>query len=1024
MNTETNIVAVRKALLVVVIFILAPVLLAHAQVTVSASPTYESSISDGTVNCFDYYKFGSVTAVVSPESTPVSTGSPVTFSGSIKNTNQYPIVDGAVYVKIFKKQKDISLTQENGDFFVDAFFAEKDIVINGDRSVPVSFSWKVPAYAQAGDYYAVTYFETEDRFNLSGLSFTDDVSGSVANFKVVGTASAGVYFDKNTVALNGDTYLFAATLPTFSATSSITASFNLVNDISEDISVPVSYKLYSWDALSGDNLITSSKSVLLVGKNSTKKVSYTITDKTTSVYYLVVEADYKDTKSILDPRFVRQGIDNPRLNFPSTDAYPLKKGVPTSIFTCFYNAANANMVASSSISLKVLDDVGNVLDERDYTAPITSSMTGIKSDFIPPKDMTSFSVDATISSDGKVVDHSRVAYTCGDLLSPNDCASPSPLGSILGDTIYLYIIGGGLLVLLILILMIRKKIHAHHGVALMLFILFALAYSVVSYKPASVDAQTQSTSYSTDGVTWNEVFPQITGNTGVTTNVWINKGLHVQVGYSGGAYDMTDLANPIKIVNGSNVPVGTVVSFINQPFTNTNISWSGTGGSQDTPYAYWDSFPTGGPCDMALASDQLSISGATQPYYLPTMIKKPTVSVIQRGTAQLLDNGDGTYAVTGPGSIVADITFAPTTGLSNLFINWGGWKCKVLVANKFTVPQLVITENLTAVASPTDNNPPSDPAITVTNSGQCVPDGGIMNSTIAVSSTDSDGDQIYYNVTIDGVTTRLPGTGTVLSGTTESLSKKWASSDVGDHTITAKAVDATGGTSNTSTYFLTITSCQVSPPVVTGSCMVDGAFGKAVTISPGSSVELSFEPTNGTGPYTYSWITGESPVVTSVNPYTYTYNSSSITPYSIGVNVTDTGTGNTGTFSGCGIVTVSSGSVSLPLDLYIGSPTALSDKPSAVVIRGNTFGLRWKNSLTIGPADYTCTTGMSSGTNYWSSDWSDSTFADKTNIDGLVTSFIPLGSYDFSVSCHNPNTGDTETASAALQIKSSSIKEI
>ena len=57
-----------------------------------------------TINCFDYYHFGSVQVDVTPSVASAVSGVPITFTGSIKNRNPYPVVDGSVYVKIFRER--------------------------------------------------------------------------------------------------------------------------------------------------------------------------------------------------------------------------------------------------------------------------------------------------------------------------------------------------------------------------------------------------------------------------------------------------------------------------------------------------------------------------------------------------------------------------------------------------------------------------------------------------------------------------------------------------------------------------------------------------------------------------------------------------------------------------------------------------------------------------------------------------------------------------------------------------------
>lgn len=53
---------------------------------------------DGLTSCFDYYKFGSVQVDIAPENRDALSGTNVIFKGNVRNTNSYPIVDGAVYI--------------------------------------------------------------------------------------------------------------------------------------------------------------------------------------------------------------------------------------------------------------------------------------------------------------------------------------------------------------------------------------------------------------------------------------------------------------------------------------------------------------------------------------------------------------------------------------------------------------------------------------------------------------------------------------------------------------------------------------------------------------------------------------------------------------------------------------------------------------------------------------------------------------------------------------------------------------
>ena len=57
----------------------------------------------GNLTCFDYFRFGSVQADFQPSLEQTVPGASITFSGTVTNNNDYPLVDGTLYVKIFKQ---------------------------------------------------------------------------------------------------------------------------------------------------------------------------------------------------------------------------------------------------------------------------------------------------------------------------------------------------------------------------------------------------------------------------------------------------------------------------------------------------------------------------------------------------------------------------------------------------------------------------------------------------------------------------------------------------------------------------------------------------------------------------------------------------------------------------------------------------------------------------------------------------------------------------------------------------------
>ena len=313
--------------------------------------------SPGLVNCFDYYHFGSVQVDVTPTVASAVSGTPITFTGTLRNANSYPIVDGSVYVKIFRERGDGS-KDSNGPDVVDQFYALEGISLPAGGSKPVDITWTIPAYASSGSYKVATFFTVSHKFNLLGLPFTDDVVGNTASFKVSGEQKATVAFKKDAVRVGGEQYRFAAFPPREPSTGPVVVEALLTNPASESVTVPVTWTLYSWSGNDPENAIGTRTEQVTIPAGGQKLVSYTVSDSQYPVYLLTGSAKWHDSSSIINVRFVREGKDQLRINFPAVTSYPLTAGEPTALFSCLHNAGESDVVPDSRLVLTLLDQNG------------------------------------------------------------------------------------------------------------------------------------------------------------------------------------------------------------------------------------------------------------------------------------------------------------------------------------------------------------------------------------------------------------------------------------------------------------------------------------------------------------------------------------------------------------------------------------------------------------------------------------------------------------------------------------------
>lgn len=454
--------SIRYGLVGVLLVVLVPFAFVKAQEVDADAPDEEIAVEEevvlvppNTVSCFDYYQFGSVQANLSASVSSTVSGTPIAFSGTLKNDNSYPIVDGALYVKVFKKRGGTN--DGNGPDVVDQFFVKGDISIPAKGSVPITFQWRVPSYAQSGDYELATFFTTSRKFNLLGLSFTDDVVGNRVPFTISGEVTSGVAFNKAGVTINSQPYYFAAFPPRADATSPVLLKATVTNTTGGPQSVTIAWTVYQWDGQLRENVVQEEVRQVNVPAG-TSQVAITVKDTEYPVYLAVGTLRWMDSQSIIGARFVREGVDRTRINFPGVTAFPLRAGEENTLFSCLHNSGANPVVSGGSLDLMLTDRDGAIITEYRYDGDITGAMMGVASQFTPHKSYDYFTLSARLYQGGNFVDEANLVYDC-QLIDPNLCTYETPptfLDSIMGLIRLIGMAVGGIMLLIIVLWIYRR----------------------------------------------------------------------------------------------------------------------------------------------------------------------------------------------------------------------------------------------------------------------------------------------------------------------------------------------------------------------------------------------------------------------------------------------------------------------------------------------------------------------------------------------------------------------------------------
>jgi len=374
------------------------------------------------INCFQYYNFGSVDIRIDPSRYTYQSSETMVFKGTLENKNDYPVVDGEVYVKIYRRDSG-SENARNGDFQIAEFKALKGINIDSRAKKGVNFDYRLPERLAPGEYLAQFFFEVSGKYNLAGLSFHSSMPGSVTSFAVKSAAGGAVYFDKDNVKVNGKPYGFRQVSQPEQSENGITVSAPLKNPTAEAADIEIQKDIFFWDALDEKNKLNSESEKITLPPNGSVDVSYAIPKPQYSVYLIRFTAKGSAGQSIIGVRPTVNGIFQPRLNYPALASFPLKSGQKSVLFTCFHNAGVDRNKGRVILILK--DDQGNIIKEHSYDGDVTGEMLGTAAEFVPEKNYNKVTLLAEIYNDkGELADSSVENYDC-NRFDPSICETSS-----------------------------------------------------------------------------------------------------------------------------------------------------------------------------------------------------------------------------------------------------------------------------------------------------------------------------------------------------------------------------------------------------------------------------------------------------------------------------------------------------------------------------------------------------------------------------------------------------------------------
>lgn len=365
------------------------------------------------IDCSGYYNFQSVQFNVGPDKGAYIPQESVVFKGTLENQNNYPIVDGSVFVRISQKNPN---SEKEGNFIIDEFFALENIFLEANAKKDVTFSWKMPDHIIGGDYRADYFFSVGKQFSLEGLPYSEKNLGGFSEFKIDSPSKEVFQLDRSDTAINGEKYDYIGGSAVIETGKRVTVVQSINNSSKGEQQAEIQYDLYFYDSLNQKDRIDSKKQLINMTAGQSQKVAYIIPEMKESVYLLKITAQTRLQKSIVNIRFT-SNQDHPIFNLPAITKFPLSKGDSETIFACFSNSSDQKS-PEKKVNVVLTDKDGQEVGRLDYAGDIAGALTGAKEEVIAKADYDYLKLLAVIKDkDDKIIDQYETVYDCENINS-------------------------------------------------------------------------------------------------------------------------------------------------------------------------------------------------------------------------------------------------------------------------------------------------------------------------------------------------------------------------------------------------------------------------------------------------------------------------------------------------------------------------------------------------------------------------------------------------------------------------------
>jgi hypothetical protein len=417
-----------------VLFLLSPNFIVKSQEQgLDTNGLIEGEIS----NCFDVYKFQNISINSGLDQGVYKPYDMLEINANIVNNNPYPVIDATVRAKVLRNHPN-PVDKKAQYITVDDIVIADNLILKPNEEYSIEYDYFISGNAPSGEYIIQYYIYNQDRFNLAGLSFTEDVIGNQMSFIVEGK-NEHIYLDKTNITIDGQSHNTRGFMTQHTGNKIIPVKIPLVNPENINREIEINYKLYKWDELLESNLLDQKTQQISISGNNKVELNYDIEAKEDTVYYMVItstvigedNSEPNKMQSMAHIRFSIEDKNSPRINWVGLNKYPAQKGEDLQFMVCAHNKSYGTDNGPIKIFSKVTDSSGKVLSNIRYEGRMPSAISGLSNKFKANGNLNTINIETSLyNANDDLVDNINTTYNCKDI-NPELCSNRSLILNII-----------------------------------------------------------------------------------------------------------------------------------------------------------------------------------------------------------------------------------------------------------------------------------------------------------------------------------------------------------------------------------------------------------------------------------------------------------------------------------------------------------------------------------------------------------------------------------------------------------------